>query len=451
LQDEQREVRYALLQPEAFGAGPPIEAGAIEAYYNANAALYTPPEGVKLAFAELTLADVAATVQVSEEDLRARYERDKSVFVEPERRRARHILISVDGGTDDAKASAQAKDLRARVTADNFAALAKEFSKDSASAAEGGILDWSGREAYVVPFADALFALQEGEISQPVKTQFGYHLIKLEGVRAGSARTFDDVRGELMATLRTEVAADEFGNRQEQLQERVESGAGDLAQLVQEFGLRRGEVEHFERGNGGLPLGSDVGLNEAVFSDAVLNQRRVGGPIQLGEDRLTVVQVIDHQLPKLKPLSEVRDAVTAALIRQRGETGAAKTAEVALARLSAGESFDKVLADLKIKAEPARFVGRGEPDLPVELRDAAFAMSKPVAGKPARRSLAVEGGAAALLEVTAVRAELTSTNAQLLSVRAQREQQRYSLRDVEAYLSELVKSAKVSKNSQAFQ
>jgi hypothetical protein len=235
----------------------------------------------------------------------------------------------------------------------------------------------------------------------------------------------------------------------EQLQARIERGGGDFAQLAGEFGLKPGEVARFERGAGGSPLGSDAGLNALVFGDAVLNQRRVGGPLQLGEDRLTIVQVKAHQAPAVQPLVQVRGAIVTALAHERGVAGAAQAAKAAVARLASGESFDKVSTDLKLKAEPARFIGRGEADLPIELREAAFNLAKP--DKPQLQALSVEGGVAAVLMVTAVRSAPTSANAQLVALRAQRELQRYSLRDIEAYLNAAVKQAKVQKNLQVFQ
>jgi peptidyl-prolyl cis-trans isomerase D len=455
LQDEEREVRYALLQPEAFAGTAPVDESAIDAYYKANAAKYTLPESVKLAYAELSLADVASTIQVSDEKLRERYEKDKSSYIQPERRRGRHILITVDANTTDAQASAQAKQIYERLKGGaDFAALAKEFSKDSASALQGGDLNWTTRD--VMDKLDKnlgarLFAMKEGELSEPLKTQYGYHVLRLDSIQASAGRSFEDVRAELAAAMRNELATAQFGSQQDQLQERLERGGASLDALVKEFGLRRGEVERFERGAGGLPLGSDADLNREVFSDAVLNQRRVGGPAQLSEDRLTIFQVLDHHAPQVQPLEKVRDSIVTALTKQRGTIAALVAADKALARINAGESLDAVAASLKLKAEPAKFVGRGVPDLPVELRDAAFALPPPVAGKPEHRTVNLEGGAVALLEVSGMRVPTLSDNIQLQRLRAQREQARYSQRDMDSYLEEVMRAAKVSRNLQAFQ
>ncbi|MEY2855544.1 MAG: hypothetical protein RL030_2676, partial [Pseudomonadota bacterium] len=451
MQDEQREVRFLVLPPEQFSAGPAIEPAAVEAFYAANPAQFTPPEAVRLAYAELSLAEVAQGVSVTEDALRERYEASKDRFVEPERRRASHILIPVDGATPDAKALALAEDLHKRLLAgEDFGALAKQFSKDSASANQGGDLGWAARDAYVGPFADALFGLKEGALSTPVKTQFGYHIIRLDGIRAGAGRSFEDVKPELTVQLRDELAADAFSHRLEELQSRIERGGASLAQLAQEFGMRTGGIERFERGAGGLPLGSDAELNREVFSDPVLNQRRVAGPIPQGEDRLTIVQVVEHMPPTVQPLEAVRDEIVATLTRQRGAEAANVAAEAGLARIAGGESLDKVAAGMKLVAAPPVFVGRQGVDMPVELRDAAFALPRPQAGIPQRRALKLEDGSSALLEVLSVRMDALSGNAQLQALRSQREQQVYGMRGIESYFAEVVKDAKIRKNPQAF-
>jgi peptidyl-prolyl cis-trans isomerase D len=451
LLDEEREVRFVMLEPQDF-AGPAPDAAAVQAYYETHGDDFMRPESVHLAYAEMSLADVAGAVQVTEEQLRARYARDKAIYMTPENRRASHILITVDGATDDAKAAALAKDVYTRAKAGgDFAALARQYSKDTASAAKGGDLDWAGPDVYAKEFSDKLFSMKQGEISEPVKTQFGYHIIRLDGIRAESGRSFEQVRAELAVALRNELAASHFGVRQDELQEKLERPGSNLEQLAKEFGMRQGEVVQFERGAGGLPLGSDAELNKAVFSDATLSQARVGGPVQLGEDRITIFQVLKHRPAERKPLEEVRAEVVTTLRREQGEKAALAAAEAAIAKLAAGESFDKVAASLRAKAAPARFVSRGSPDLPVEVRDAVFAAVRPTKAQPFRQALTVEGAGVALVEVTAARVQTMSDNPQLQKLRAERELQKYARRNADSYVSEILRGARTRKNPQAFE
>jgi peptidyl-prolyl cis-trans isomerase D len=181
------------------------------------------PESVRLAYAELSLADVAATVQVSEEQLRERYEKNKATYLQPERRRGRHILITVDDTTSDAQASARAKELYERIKGgSDFAALAREFSKDSSSAPVGGDLNWSTREAMDKTLGERLFAAP-GELSEPVKTQHGYHVLRLDDIQLRPGALRRHARGADASA--NELAATQFNSQQDQLQERLSAGS----------------------------------------------------------------------------------------------------------------------------------------------------------------------------------------------------------------------------------
>ncbi len=451
LLDEEREVRYLLLDPEKYAGNAPVDDAAIQGYYESHQEDFAIPESVKLAYAELLLTDLADTVTVTEEELKARYELDKAQYVQPETRNARHILLPVAEEAEDAEQAGRAQELYTQIQGGaDFAELARANSGDTASAANGGELGWASRETYVPAFADKLFSMREGEVSEPVKTQFGYHIIKLEGIRPEVGRSFETVRSEIAATLRNEKAVALFNSEQDRLQEQLETGGTNLDALVQEFNLRRGEVENFERGAGGLPLGSDATLNREVFSEALITARRIGGPVQLAEDRVTIFRVEEHRPASTRPLEEVRGEIVAQLVRQRGAEAALEVANNSLAELAGGKTFDQVAASLKVKAEPAAFVGRGAPDLPVEVRDAVFDAPRPQEGSPVRQALKLDDGTVALFQVTASRVQSLLDIPELMELRTQRELERYTKRDIDAYISSLVNDAKVRLNPAAF-
>ncbi|MEO7775526.1 MAG: SurA N-terminal domain-containing protein [Steroidobacteraceae bacterium] len=453
LENEQRELRYAVLAPQGYQPKPAPDAAAIQAYYDAHKADFLTGETVKLAYAELDLASLSAQVQVTDADLQARYEKNKARYVEPERRRGRHILLSVDDPKEDAAVQKKASELVAQLRGGaDFAALAKAQSQDPGSAAQGGDLGWADRTVYVKPFADALFSLKQGDLSAPIKTQFGYHIIRLDEIRAGHEKTFAESKPELQAELHRDQAAEEFGNRQEQLQQQLERPGADLNRLAQQFGMKTGEIATFARGAGGAPLGSDAELNQAVFSDQVLNQRKVGGPVAVGEDKLVIVKVLEHQAPQQKPLDTVRATISTELAREQGSQAAHKAATEALAKLKGGEPFDKVLREIgATAAAPTRYVDRGDPELPVQVRDVAFASPKPVAGKPMYQLVELDQGGAALVELSNVRIAPDDGNKDLKQQRVQQELQRHGAEEADAYVNEMVRNAKVKKNLQAFQ
>jgi peptidyl-prolyl cis-trans isomerase D len=451
LENEQREVRYAVLPPEKFSAGADLSDAAIKKYYEANRQDFLTPESVRLRYGELRLEQLASQVTVSDQELREAYEAAKDRYVEPERRRARHILIQAEGG-DDAAARKKAEDVLAQArSGKDFAALAKEFSQDPGSAAQGGDLGWSDRTAFVAPFADALFAMQVGEVRGPVKTEFGYHVIRLDEIQAGKTKTFEEARGELEAQLHRERAGELFGDRHEEIELRIEQAGGDLDALASEFGLAVGTVDQFMRGGGGAPLGSSPELQEVVFGDTVLNQRRIGGPLMLGEDRLVIVQVLDHRRPAPRPLAEVREQIVSALREEHGTREAEKAARDAQQRLASGTSFDEVVRGFGLDVEGARYIGRFDPSVPAQVREEAFALPKPAGSQPSVSALTLDGGGAAIVAVSNVRVDRPEANPELLAQRVRQMQARLALQDVAAYVEELRRTADVTKNPKVFE
>src|SRR5260221_10995948 len=164
--------------------------------------------------------------------------------------------------------------------------MAKKHAQDPGSARAGGDLGWALRGAYVQAFSNKLFTMKVGEISEPVKTQFGYHIIRLDEVQPEHARTLGDAHSQIEGDYRRERASDVFGDRQERLQQKLESTTGaDLAPLAQEFGLTLGEVPEYPRSGGGA-LGADADPSALGFGDPRLKGQRTGGPVGLPRGRM---------------------------------------------------------------------------------------------------------------------------------------------------------------------
>jgi peptidyl-prolyl cis-trans isomerase D len=453
LENEEREVRYALLPADRFMTAAKVSDAAIEAYYTQHQAEFMNPEWARVEFGDLRVDQVAASVEVTDEALRGAYAKSKSQFVTPEKRRASHILIKVSDPKDGPAALAKAQQVLAEAkSGKDFAALARQYSEDPGSAAQGGDLGWAERSYFVGPFSDAVFSMQPGEIRGPVKTQFGYHIIKLDGLEAGKSRSFEEVRPELEAQLRRDRSADRFGDLEEQLQARLEQPNANFDALVREFHLATGEVADFKRGSGGAPLGASPELQDVVFSKVVADEGRVGGPVALGEDRIVIVKVQEHHPASPKPLAEVRAEIAAAVAKAEGTAAARVAADAALKRLDGGESLEAVAKGLGVTLEPERFIGRGDPSIPAQIRQAVFEAPKPTAGKPVNRVLPLEAGGAAIVSVSAVRTGVApvDANLQLRETRVRELTDRRAKETVTAYLDELRREAKVEKNPKVF-
>jgi peptidyl-prolyl cis-trans isomerase D len=457
LKNEEREVRYVSLPADQFAGDPQPDDAAIQAYYKAHAAGYMLPESVNLHYAELRLDQVAAQIKPTEAQLRAAYEKNKDRYVETEKRHARHILIPV--GKDDAAAHKQADNVFAQAKAGkDFAALAKQYSQDPGSADKGGDLGWADRNQFVGPFTDALFGMAIGEIRGPVKTQFGYHIIRLDEIQPGKAKSFEQVRPELEAELKRNAATDRFGEIQEQIQARLEQAGGDLDTLGKQFSLQIGDVPQFLRGAGGAPLGAAPPLQEILFGDSALPPGHIGGPVLVGEDRLVLATVKEHRKSQPKPLAEVRDSIVAAIRKDRGSKAALKAAQDAQVKLVAGASVDEVAKSLGVTAEPARFVGRNDPSIPTPLREVAFAAPRPT-DKPIYQAIPLQAGGAALVVVTKVRTETPAAatpeqqqeQAKQQLMQAKQDATRHGQADTVAYVEEMRRTADVRKNPKAFE
>jgi peptidyl-prolyl cis-trans isomerase D len=404
---------------------------------------------VELEYAELRLEQLAAQVVPTEAELQKLYDDNRATYVLDERRRARHIVISVTGD-DNAAALKKAEGIAAEARAGkDFAELAKKYSAD-ATAAQGGDLGFVLKRDFQGPIGDALFSMKVGDVSAPVKSQFGYHILKLEQIQAGETKPFADVRAELDSQYRQDRATDLFSARQDEMSERLQKGVTDLDKLAQDLGLTRGSIPAFLRGGGAEPLGSSVDLQQTVFSDATLNQGKIGGPVGLGEDRMVLVKVKAHHKAEVKPLAVVHDEIVGLLKLERGVAAAKAAGEAAVVKLVAGEKLDALAKTLGIASEPARFVSRGDPSIPAALRTAVFEAPRPAA-TPVIKTAALDDGSTAVFVVTRTRVADAGANPAITQQMNEQLQQRSAQGEIAAYVNEAKRKAKIVKNPAVFE
>jgi len=449
LENEEREVQFIELPADKFAGTEAFDDAAIKAFYDKNGDRFMTTEYVALEYAELRLEQLASQVVPTEDDLKKLYETNRGNYVQDEQRRTRHIVIPVTGD-DDAGAKKQAEAVLAEAkSGKDFAELAKKYSKDP-SAADGGELGFVGRKDFAGPIGDTLFGMKVGDIAGPVKSQFGYHILKLEEIHAAEVKPFEAVRAELDSQFRTDGAAKLFSDKEDAINEALGKGDGDLAKLAQSQGLAHGNVAEFRRGGGGEPLGSGAELQQVVFSDATLNQGKIGGPVALGEDRLVLVKVVSHHKAEVKPLPTVHDEIVALLRHERGVAGAKAAAVAAVAKINGGEKLEALASGLGVTAEPAKFVSRGDPSIPAALRTAAFEAPRPE-GKAVAQSASIDDGSSVVFVVTRTRVADQAANPQLIQQMNAQLQQRAAGGDVAAYVSEVKRQAKIVKNPAVFE
>jgi peptidyl-prolyl cis-trans isomerase D len=456
LENEQRELRYAVVPVARFESGVNVEPAKVQAWYETHKDEYQSTESARIQYAELSLATVAASVSVNADDLAKWYEANKTRYAAPEKRHARHILIALSetDAKDAAKAAAAEKKARevleqARAGKD-FVQLARQYSDDTGSKAAGGDLGWLNPGASIdKTFSAALFAMKRGEISNLVKTPFGYHIIKLDDVQAAATKTLADARATIEADYRKDRAAELFGERQEGVQRKLEQNAAtDLAALAREFNLQTGEIANWTRA-GAAPLGNSADLNTLIFASGNAKGDRLLGPVALGADRMVLVRVLEHRPAQVRPLPEVQAAVVAAVRKDAASVAARAAAAEAVKKLQAGAEAVATFKALNLNPTAAAWVGRGDPQLPVQVRDMAFALPA-TAGKAAYSVVALDSGDAAIVAVSGVRPGVAGAN----SVNDQRQAQQYIDRERQvefnAYQQEMRRTATIRRNEAVF-
>jgi peptidyl-prolyl cis-trans isomerase D len=448
---QQRELAWLTLSAEKYANEATPDDAALKTYYDAHKSEYMTPETVNLRYVEISLAQLAAKVNVDDAQLKTYYDEQKAKtperFTQAEQRRVSHILIPVAEAKDDAAAKAKAEGILKRAQGgEDFAKLAKEFSQDPGSAAQGGDLGWSERKAWVPAFADAAFGMKVDEIRGPVKTQFGYHILKLSGIQPATVKTFEQAKADLETEYRRNEAERLFNNAQDQLADAALQNATDIDQVARKAGLTVLDLPKFSRIDGGGALGKVPAVIEAAFSQDVLDGR-LSNIVEVEKGRGVVLRATDHMLPQQKPLDSVRTELTAAWKKQRGVELAAAAAADAVKRLAAGESWDAVAKSVNVPVAPPKFVGRGDQEVPLQVRTTAFAEAKPTT-KPIYSEAGLENGDAAVIALTAVRDAPADPKQQDQGMRRQMAMQIAST-ETQSYAAGARADAKVTLNPQA--
>lgn len=341
---QQREVQLQRFDAKDYVANIQPTEAQIEAFYkdSANAAQFQKPETAQIQYVVLDLEALKAGVSFSEDDLRKYYAENASRYSVAEERRASHILIKAEKSASAearAKARTQAEELltQARKTPAAFADLARKNSQDEGSAANGGDLDFFGRGAMTKVFEDAAFALKQGEISNVIESEYGYHVIQLTGVRGGDKKSFESVRPEIEAEVRKQLAqrrysevAEQFSNLVYEQSDSLQPAADKLKLTVQTATVQRTP----QPGLTG-PLAS-VKLLDAVFGNEALRNKRNTEALETGTSQMTAARVVEHKPSHLQPLAEVHDKVRAQLLRQLATAEAVKAGQARLAVLQKG-------------------------------------------------------------------------------------------------------------------
>jgi peptidyl-prolyl cis-trans isomerase D len=402
LQMQSRDIQYAVLKAADFAAAVEINDQLLQDYYQTNANQFVSPETVSVDYVQLTAADIAATVEVTDADLQAYYEANQARYQTEERRRVSHILLESADDNADIEAKAQALALQLQQGAD-FAELAKKESADTFSAEKGGDLDFIEKGVMDAEFEKAAYALAKaGDISSVVKTEFGYHIIQLTEVQSGSVKAFDEVKDQILATVKDDKAAEKFIDLQQQLGEKSFEIADSLQEAAEAVGTKVVSVPAFSRSAAPAELTAPKVL-ATLFSEDFISAGVNSDVIEVAPQHVVVVRVNTHQPETTKKLDEVKEQVQAAVVATKSSELAQAKAEALLAEIQAGKSLSDVAAAAELTLETKAAVTRFGGDIDSDVRTKAFELAKPTEAQPATVAmLNLASGDAALVAVTKV-------------------------------------------------
>jgi peptidyl-prolyl cis-trans isomerase D len=342
LLNQSRSVASLAFTPAEFASKVTLAPDAVKKYYDTHAAEFENPESLSVQYVVLDQAAVAAHVQVTPAEIEAFYKApaNQARFVIPEQRRASHILIAVAKDASPAerdKAKAKAQDILAKVRAkpSDFASLAKQYSDDPGSAERGGDLDYAPAGNYVKQFSDALFSLKQDQISDLVETEFGYHIIMMTGLKAGSVRPLEQARPEIEAELRKQKAASAFAQAADDFQNLVFDQADSLKPVADKLGLPILTADNVTRtpAPGSNAPVNDKRVIDALFSDDVLKAKHNTPAVEVAPSVMVSARVTADHPAALKTFDQVKDGITKKLTDQAATKLAADAGSARLSEL----------------------------------------------------------------------------------------------------------------------
>ncbi|SFW25534.1 peptidyl-prolyl cis-trans isomerase D [Pseudomonas sp. NFACC09-4] len=400
---------FATLTIKSDASAVKLNDDEVKAYYDKHAKEFMTPDQVVIDYLELKKASFFDQVSVKDEDLQAAYQ--KEIANLSEQRRAAHILIEVNDKVTEAQAKARIEDIQARLAkGESFEALAKEFSQDPGSANNGGDLGYAGPGVYDPEFEKALYALNKDQVSAPVRTDFGFHLIKLLGVEAPEVPSFASLKDKLTRELKTQQVEQRFVEATKQLED-ASFEASDLAQPAQDLKLTVHTSAPFGR-EGGEGIAANRAVVTAAFSPEVLDDGANSTAIELDPETVVVLRAKEHRKPEQLPLERVETAIRAQLTKEHASAAAKTRADELIVSLREGKTaLDKPVDGQGWKVTEA--ATRSQEGIDPAVLQALFRMPKPESkDKPTFTSVTLPDGSLMIVRLNGVNEAAAPTDAE---------------------------------------
>ncbi len=402
LSRQTRDIAFLRVDTDSLSETINVDETEIQAFYDANAALFVTEEMVDLEYVELSLTDLMEEVQVVESELATFFEETKGIYSTDERRRLAHILIEVSDAVDDTAARTKAEGIYARIKdGEVFDDLAREFSDDPGSAQNGGDLGFNVSGTFVPEFEATAFDLNLNQVSEPTKTEFGYHIIKLLGMEEAKIPELADIRDKVEKDYRQSLAEDEFVTRSKELDE-IAFESADLQVPAEELNLEIKRTGLLPRSSQeGIMASSAVAL--AAFTPDVLLDRNNSPIIAVSPNHNVVVRIGRHQESQVQPFLEVRAQIRETLVTEKATTLAESQAGEMVEMLNSGSITRYVADQYGLEWTVNGAVMRNQPGLDQAILREAFSLPRPLEGTKTIGMTMLPDGDAVVISVTNVK------------------------------------------------
>lgn len=415
---QRRDAEYAVIAASDALADVEVSEAEKQAEYEQNPSAYQQPDRVRLDYVTLSLDDIAEEIQLDDEEVEQAYEASKGQYLKPETRIASHILLTVPRSADEAtqnQVRERAEEVLARIRGgEDFAELAAEVSEDPGSKRKGGDLGIIARGQMVPEFEEAVYSMNQGDISEPVRTEFGYHIIKLDALEPESQRPLEEVRDEVARAEQTRLAQTQFADAAETFRTLVFEEPDNLVAAAEALGLEVRTSDWITRDRGAGDF-SNPRVRSAAFDSVVIDDELNSEVVEVDQDRLIAMRKNEFEPQHLKAYAEV-EAEIETLLQQRAAAELARTrGEALIDELKQGVSPE----ELSFNPLPAL---RSEATQPVERQVAAEVFSQQLdGGEPLVAGLSLNNGDYAVYRLNSVTPGDPSmaTEAQRQQIRAQ--------------------------------
>ena len=314
LQMQERSGQMLIIDSSRFKDQVNVDPSEVNDYYQNNIDLFQSDEELDVEYLEINIEDVAQQVQFSGDEIRDYYKNNLDRFVSNEERKSSHILVAIDEDTTDEQAAELIKEIQTKLETETFEELAKQYSDDPGSAAQGGDLGWAETGLFVPEFESALFSMNVGETSEVVKTDFGYHLIRMDDIKPGQQQAFEDIEYELELEYSRLLAEEELFELADQMADLTLQSYNELSTVAEKMSLKKSNLDAFTR-TGSTFLHQDPEMVNILFSPGSIELGENTPLFQIG-DSVIVARAKAHRLPSTRDFVEVQGDIQSFIMNQ---------------------------------------------------------------------------------------------------------------------------------------